>query len=114
MIEAGPELSVIITSYNARETVARCVESIRQQRTARNFEIILVDSSSDDTARMVRDHYPEVRLISSRFRLYCGDARNIGMAASRADLIAFLDADCYMDAIPRLLVPDNLQHRTDA
>jgi len=97
MTEARPELSVIITSYNARETVARCIESMRRQRTTRHFEIILVDSSSDDTAKVVRDHYPEVHLITSPFRLYCGDARNIGLATARADLIAFLDADCYVD-----------------
>lgn len=97
MTTASPELSVIIASYNAEETISRCIESLRGQKTCRHFEIILVDSSVDSTARLVRDRFPEVRLITSPSRLYCGDARNVGMREARGELIAFLDADCYVE-----------------
>jgi GT2 family glycosyltransferase len=97
MNEIFPDLSIIISSYNARKTISCCIESLRRQRTTRHFEVIVVDSSNDDTAQLVRDHYPNVRLITSPIRIYCGDARNIGMSVIRSDLIAFLDADCYVD-----------------
>ena len=96
MTETCPDLSVIITTYNARNIIGDCLDSLRRQRTSHRFEIVLVDSSDDDTAEILRARYPEVRLIHSPHRLYCGDARNLGMAEARAGLIAFLDADCHV------------------
>jgi GT2 family glycosyltransferase len=93
-----PELSIIIASFNARDTIEACLDSLRQQKTERPFEVILVDSSTDGTSEFVRNHYPEVRLITSPDRLHCGDARNRALAIARAEVIAFLDADSYVDA----------------
>jgi GT2 family glycosyltransferase len=95
--DASPELSVIITTYNARQTVAVCLDSLLRQKDSRRFEIILVDSSTDGTAEYVRQRYPQVRLLSFPERLYCGEARNQAMAVVRAPVIAFLDADCFVN-----------------
>jgi len=91
------ELSVIIASYNARRTIAMCLDSLRLQKTSRTFETILVDSSTDGTAEMVRQRYPEVRLITSASRLFCGSARNVALKVAQAPIIAFLDADCFVE-----------------
>lgn len=93
-----PALSVIITSYNARATIGACLESLRAQTTSRDVEILLVDSSADGTAAFVREAYPEVVVLGSPDRLYAGSARNVAIPRSRAPLIAFLDADCTVDA----------------
>ncbi len=93
-----PELSVLIASYNARRTIATCLDSLRAQKTTRDFETILVDSSTDGTADLVRQQYPEVQLISSPSRLFAGDARNLGLKAAGAEIIAFLDADCFVES----------------
>jgi GT2 family glycosyltransferase len=92
-----PELSVIIASYNARQTIEKCLDSLRLQKSSRTFETILVDSSTDGTADLVRQRYPEVRLITSRSRLFCGSARNVGLKVAQAPIIAFLDADCFVE-----------------
>jgi GT2 family glycosyltransferase len=89
-----PELTVLITSFNARSTIEACLNSLRNQRTGRCYEIILVDSGTDQTADLVAGRYPEVKLLRFPRRLYCGDARNRGIAEARASLVAFLDADC--------------------
>jgi len=99
MDTTAPELTVLIASYNARTTIEACLNSLRSQRTERHCEIILIDSGTDDTAAVVASQYPEVTLLHFTKRLYCGDARNIGMAKARAPLVAFLDADC--------IVPEN-------
>ncbi len=93
-----PALSVIITSYNARPTIAACLDSLRAQATSLAFETILVDSSADGTAALVREAYPEVVVLSSPDRLFAGSARNLAVPQTRAPLIAFLDADCTVDA----------------
>ena len=98
MDEAVPELSILIASFNSRRTIESCLVSLCNQKTTRRFEIILVDSSTDGTAEFVSAHYPEVHLITSPTRLFCGDARNLGMCAARAPIIAFIDADCYVES----------------
>lgn len=98
MSQAPPDLSVIITSFNSRSTIGACLASLRGQRTARRFETLLVDSSTDGTASFVRQAFPEVTVITSSQRLYAGSARNLALPRSRAPIVAFLDADCYVDA----------------
>jgi GT2 family glycosyltransferase len=93
----SPDLSIIITSYNARRTIEMCLDSLRLQKSSRTFETILVDSSTDGTADLVRQSYPEVRLITSTSRLFCGSARNVGLKVAQAPIIAFLDADCFVE-----------------
>jgi GT2 family glycosyltransferase len=105
-----PALSVIIASWNASRTIEACLDSLRSQKTAAPFEIILVDSSSDGTADLVGRDYPEVRVITSPARLYCGEARNLAIPMARAAIVAFLDADCFVESgwVDALLVA----HRT--
>jgi GT2 family glycosyltransferase len=87
-------MSVIIASYNARATIADCLESLRSQTVAKEMEVILVDSSGDGTADLVQERFPEVKLLRFSERKFCGDARNLGIAAASAPLVAFIDADC--------------------
>lgn len=63
-----------------------------RQRTNRRFEVIVVDSSSDRTAEIVRE-FPEVKLVKLEERTYSGAARNIGIAESKAPIVLFLDSD---------------------
>ncbi len=93
-----PRLSVIIVSYNAEGIIGRCLDSLRAQETAEPFEIILVDSSADGTARLVESEYPEVTLITFPERKFPGAARNAGLSAAHGEIIAFIDADCTADA----------------
>ncbi len=90
-------LSVVIACYNGRRTIERCLASLRNQETSAPFETIVVDSSTDGTADLVRSWHPEVRLIRRSSRLFCGDARNLGLQEAQGEIIAFLDADCYVE-----------------
>src|SRR5688572_4976589 len=89
-------LSVIIPSYNSRRTIERCLASVRAQRTSAPFEVIVVDSSSDGTAEIIRRVAPEVSLYCLDGRRYPGDARNLGLKHSRGEIIGFTDTDCVL------------------
>ena len=89
-----PDLSVIITTYNEEQNISACLDSLRRQRTDKTFEVLVIDSSHDRTATVVRERFPEDHLYHFAQRKYCGDARNIGIAKANADIIAFLDGDC--------------------
>jgi len=92
-----PKLSVVIVAYNAAQTIRQCLEALRRQ-SEREFEVIVVDSSEDDTAAIVELEFPEARLIRCAHRKYPGDARNAGVEVASADVIAFVDSDCLADA----------------
>jgi len=90
-----PDVSVVITAFNERHAIERCLTSLARQQTSHTFEVILIDSSTDGTdAAARRFSFVQVRHFAER--RYCGDARNEGVALARADLIAFLDADCFV------------------
>ncbi len=93
----NPQLSVIIASYNSVRTIERCLQSLNNQITPKNFEIIVVDSSKDGTAELVEERFHQVRLYRFSKRKFCGDARNFGISVARAKIIAFIDADCKVD-----------------
>ncbi len=88
------EVSVIVPSYNSAATIDRCLEALLAQRTTVRHEIIVADSSDDDTPARVAAYAPRVRLVRSATRLPPGPARNLGVAASSGALLAFTDADC--------------------
>src|SRR5690349_3135122 len=62
--QSAIQLSVIISTYNAREVLADCLASIYQNAPTEPYEVIVVDDASDDaTSDMVRHRFPEVRLL---------------------------------------------------
>ena len=89
-----PAISVIVPSYNSARTIVGCLEALTRQQTRLDYEIIVVDSSTDDTPELVRAFAPRVQLLLSEQQLFPGPARNAGIGRGRADIFAFTDADC--------------------
>ena len=87
-------ISIIIPSYNSQGTIRGCLNSVLNQSYLDEYEVILVDSSVDDTPRIVKEHYPRVKLIHFDQKTDPGTARNCGIQESSGDLIAFIDSDC--------------------
>lgn len=91
------DVSVVVASFNSRRTIARCLDALASQ-DCEGFEVIVVDSSHDETASFVASGYPGVLLVTSPTRLYPGDARNVGVRNARGRILAFVDADCVAAA----------------
>ena len=53
-------LSVIMPSYNAEKTIETSLSSLLHQKTNKDFEVIVIDSSTDSTAKIIRENYPWV------------------------------------------------------
>ena len=89
-----PVVSVVIPSYNMRQGIGRCLDALQRQVGEVGFEVIVVDSSTDDSVDTIRSHPLPVTLDVQRERKFPGDARNIALTHARGKLIAFTDADC--------------------
>lgn len=88
------DISVIIATYNACELLAGCLESIFHNPPARSFEIIVVDdASSDDSAGMVEQRFPQVRLLRNPRNVHYARSNNRAMDLSRGRLIYLLNND---------------------
>ena len=91
----APAISVVIPHLNQPEHLVRCLDALAAQRDAPPFEIIVVDNGSAAL--------PEEICAGHGARLLAepepgpGPARNRGVAAARAPLLAFIDADCIAD-----------------
>jgi len=106
-----PTLTVIVPCYNSEHTIRQCLNSIISQRTDVEFDVIVVDSSSDQTAQIVEHEFASVRLIKLDERAFAGVARNLGIRATQAPYCLMIDSDCVAesDLIERAMA----RHRED-
>jgi GT2 family glycosyltransferase len=109
---SASDVSVIIPSYNSSKTIASCLESILAQE-APPVEIIVVDSSTDGTDRLIRSRYPMVQLYHFKQRTFPGPARNFGATLAKGSIVAFIDSDCIAasDWVKRLASRHSEGHR---
>jgi glycosyltransferase involved in cell wall biosynthesis len=92
--QGAPDISVVLATYNRRRTLPRAIASVLAQEDAA-FELIIVDDASrDDTqAYLATLDDPRIRVIVCPANGGPSAARNRGLAAARADIVAFLDSD---------------------
>jgi len=88
-----PRVSVIIPAYNRKAMLCEAVDSVLAQNY-RDFEVVVVDDgSTDGTADEAAARYgARVRLLRQSNR-GVASARNLGVACSYGEYIAFLDSD---------------------
>jgi GT2 family glycosyltransferase len=91
----APRLSVIIVTWNTRDLLRQAIDSVvRTYHQQDALEIIVVDNAStDDTAQMIRDQYPAVRLIALDSNLGFAGGNNRGIAAAGGQAILLLNSD---------------------
>jgi len=94
---SDPALSVIVPCFNNAATVGACVASLRAlDAVDGDMEIIVVDNGSEDDSAAIVRSFDDVTLLSEDER-GAYPARNTGLRAARAPVIAFTDADCTVD-----------------
>jgi len=96
---SNPLVSVIIPTYNSESTLAKCLESIRNQ-TYKNIEVIVIDKFSDDGTIKIINKF-DVRIFQSEARRSL--ARNIGYQKSENHSKYILSIDSDMELMPEVI-----------
>ena len=84
-------ISVVITTYNRSRLLPRAIESAQSAGT--DLEVIVVDDCSSDDTPEVCAQIPGIRYVRLNANRGLANARNVGIAESSAEFIAFLDDD---------------------
>ena len=90
---AEPAITVIVPAHNAAETITSTLQGLQRQDAEFEWEVLVIDDGSTDGTASVAAQIPGTRVISQSQR-GAGSARNRGVEAARADVLAFTDADC--------------------
>ena len=105
-------ISVIVPVYNVERYLEECLNSIQQQSYT-DIEVILVNDGSTDHSKTICERYCEE---DSRFYFLNQTnqgqsvARNVGVAASKGEFIAFVDSD---DIIQKNYLEKLIQYMTE-
>ena len=93
------KLSIIVPVYNTEAYVAKCLDSLIEPDLG-GYEIIAVnDGSTDSSGEVVRrygERYPDLVKVVDTPNGGLSHARNVGIEASEADYLLFIDSDDYV------------------
>lgn len=96
-MDVAPLISVVILNWNGIKVLEQCLSSLKGQ-TYVPLEIIVVDNASTDgSVDVVREEFPNVRLIVNERNLGFGGGNNIGIRAATGRYIMMLNNDTRLD-----------------
>jgi len=100
-----PRVSIIIPTWNRRDLVMACLESLSGQTFSEAETIVVDDASSDDTVEVVGRAYPEAKIQRLPENRRFAAAVNSGIRRARGEWVFLLNNDVTMapDALERLV-----------
>jgi len=91
-------LSVVIVNYNVRHFLEQALGSVRRAMQGIDGEVWVVDNNSaDDSVRMVRERFPEVKLIANKDNPGFAIANNQAIRQSAGEYVLLLNPDTLVE-----------------
>lgn len=88
------ELSVIIVSFNVKDYLHQCLQSVENAIRKIDGEIFVVDNNSPDgSVEMIKSEFPRIRLIINRFNAGFAAANNQAIRQSEGRFVLLLNPD---------------------
>ena len=101
-----PALSIILVSYNTVAYITRALASVYQETLQTPFEVIVVDNAStDNSLAVLRQQFPQIKLIESNQNLGFAGGVHLGVAQAKGDYLLLLNPDTVIldQAIDKLM-----------
>jgi GT2 family glycosyltransferase len=87
-------ISVITVSWNTRDLLRTCLQSLLKELDGIDAEVFLVDNdSADQSAEMVEKEFPQIRLIANDTNRGFAAANNQALALATGEFILLLNPD---------------------
>ena len=94
-LESVPTTSVIIPTYNRKDSILRTLDSLRQQTFPMDRLLVVVvdDGSTDDTQTIASQQFPFTLRYVQQKNQGATAARNYGATISQSEILVFIDDD---------------------
>ncbi len=90
-------LSIIYINYNNRGLLKQSLKHLFLMNPALDFEVIVIDNhSNDESAKMVREKFSEVRIVESMENYGYAKGANLGIAEAKGKYIAIFNPDIFI------------------
>ncbi|MEJ6791501.1 MAG: glycosyltransferase family 2 protein [Lacinutrix sp.] len=88
------QLSIIILNYNVHYFLELCLQSVEAAIKNLDAEIIVVDNNSqDDSCKMIKKKFPNVKLIENKENTGFSKGNNIGVKQAKGEYLCVLNPD---------------------
>lgn len=88
------QLSIIILNYKVPYYLLQCIASVKKSIAAVDAEIIVIDNNSEDhSCKLVKKHFPNVKLIENKTNSGFSRGNNIGIKQAQGKYICLLNPD---------------------
>lgn len=91
------KISVVVASHNARMSIEECLAVLVAQRRETGAEILVVDNSTDGTTEIVRERFPDLKLVVEPPSAFIPELWGIGIRQSVGDIVVITTAHCIPD-----------------
>lgn len=94
------KFSIVVVSWNVSALLMRCLRALEREREAgADIEVFVVDNASkDDSAAMVRQHHPWVKLTVPEKNIGFAQACNQALTQAKGDYVVLLNPDTEVAA----------------
>ncbi|UMB60564.1 glycosyltransferase family 2 protein [Lutibacter sp. A80] len=100
------DVSIVIVNYNVRYFLEQCILSVQAASKNNSTEIIVVDNNStDESCKLLKEKYPEVKLIENKENIGFSKANNQGVKIATGDYLLILNPDTIIaeDTLDKIL-----------
>jgi GT2 family glycosyltransferase len=92
------DLAIIIVSWNTREILRHCLQSVFASQTTKKFKVWVVDNgSSDGTGQMIKEFFSQIQIISNDDNVGFAHANNQAIMDSSGDYVMLLNPDTVVE-----------------
>ncbi len=97
MSAAKPDVSIVIVSFNTRDVLRECLQTLERESEGVSYETIVVDNDSHDgSADMVEREFPAAKLIRSGANLGFAGGNNRGFPLATGRYVVLLNSDAFL------------------
>ncbi|HTF70464.1 MAG TPA: glycosyltransferase [Edaphobacter sp.] len=108
-----PSISVVIVSFNTRDLLRECLQSLKERSENISKEVFVVDNvSRDGSADMVTSEFPEIHLIRNDVNRGFAGANNQAFSRVTGRYVVLLNSDAFLQGNALSVAIDHMERET--